>query len=320
MPDVLDGIRSACAAVSGQARWVAIAHDRLDTYAAQLAPALIHTHGGDPGRQRAGDDEATAAFVIALDAINFGSGYFPYLRKRPGMSGYFTVATSLRDHVDSTGPLTAPRLCALTPADCAVIFGQRLDGGWQQELMTYFATALNALGADVRERYDGSFLTLVAAAEHSAARLVTLLDRQPYFHDVSRYRGLDVPLYKRAQITAYDVAEAFSQRGPGRFDDLDRLTMFADNLVPHVLRLDGVLDFDHELVARIERVDDITAGSEPEVEIRAVALHAVELLVVRLRAMGHSTSAAQLDALLWNRGGSPAYKAVARHRTRTVFY
>ena len=36
--------------------------------------------------------------------------------------------------------------------------------------------------------------------------------------------------------------------------------------------------FDEELVQRIERVEDITVGSEPEVEIRAVALHAVELL------------------------------------------
>ena len=32
--------------------------------------------------------------------------------------------------------------------------------------------------------------------------------------------------------------------------------MFADNLVPHVLRVDGVLVFDPELVARIERVED----------------------------------------------------------------
>ncbi|MEZ5167114.1 MAG: hypothetical protein R2695_11730 [Acidimicrobiales bacterium] len=34
--------------------------------------------------------------MLSLDAINFGSGYFPYLRKRPGMSGYHTVASSLR--------------------------------------------------------------------------------------------------------------------------------------------------------------------------------------------------------------------------------
>ena len=55
--------------------------------------------------------------------------------------------------------------------------------------------------------------------------------------------------------------------------------MFADNLVPHVLRLDGVLWFDPELVARIERGELIEHGSPEEVEIRACAVHAVELIV-----------------------------------------
>ena len=42
----------------------------------------------------------------------------------------------------------------------------------------------------------------------------------------------DHGFYKRAQIVASDLALA----GVAEFDDLDRLTIFADNLVPHVLR------------------------------------------------------------------------------------
>ena len=37
--------------------------------------------------------------------------------------------------------------------------------------------------------------------------------------------------------------------------------MFADNLVPHVLRLDGILHFDDRLVDRIEREQLIEHGS-----------------------------------------------------------
>ena len=97
--------------------------------------------------------------------------------------------------------------------------------------------------------------------------------------------------------------------------------MNVHNLVPHVLRLDGVLRFSPELVARIEAVDDITAGSEAEVEIRGVALHAVELLVAELHAAGHTqVTAGALDGWLWNRGAGPTYKAVPRHRTRTTAY
>src|SRR3712207_8065564 len=39
-----------------------------------------------------GPPEHVAAYLLALDSINFGSGWFPTLRKRPGSSGYYTVA------------------------------------------------------------------------------------------------------------------------------------------------------------------------------------------------------------------------------------
>ena len=69
--------------------------------------------------------------------------------------------------------------------------------------------------------------------------------------------------------------------------------MFADNLVPHVLRLDGVLWFDPELVARIERGELIEHGSPEEVEIRACAVHAVELLVAATWTGAHATRGAR---------------------------
>ena len=43
-------------------------------------------------------------YMLTLDAINFGSGWFPTLRKRPGCSGYFTVAWALADHFRCDGP------------------------------------------------------------------------------------------------------------------------------------------------------------------------------------------------------------------------
>ncbi|HEV8299122.1 MAG TPA: queuosine salvage family protein [Acidimicrobiales bacterium] len=320
MRDILEDVRDACRTVSEGATHVRIEAPRLRGYAATFPIAEVTSPADDPGRQPLGDDEATASFVIALDAINFGSGYFPYIRKRPGMSGYFTIAASLREYVQRNGPLTSARLRTLTGSDCATIFGQQHQGELADELMAHFATALNDLGSLLDADHYGSFGALVRSAGGSAARLVGILDQMPFFHDVATWRDLRVPLYKRAQITAFDLAQAFGGHGLGRFDDLDRLTMFADNLVPHVLRVDGVLVFDDDLCARIAREDDIPAGSEPEIEIRAVALHAVELLGDHLRAAGHEVTSAQLDSALWTRGGRPEYKAVPRHRTRTVYY
>ncbi len=84
-----------------------------------------------------------------------------------------------------------------------------------------------------------------------------------------------MPFFKRAQIAAADLALA----GIAPADDLAELTLFADNLVPHVLRVDGVLEVDPELVARIESEQLLEHDSPEEVELRACALHAVELLV-----------------------------------------
>jgi hypothetical protein len=135
------------------------------------------------------------------------------------------------------------------------------------------------------------------------------------------YDGLKVPLFKRAQLTAADLHLAFGGQGLGHFTDLDQLTMFADNLVPHVLRIDGVLRYDDRLAERIDREEPIPAGSPEEVEIRACALDAVERMGASLRAAGHSVTPMQLDYLLWNRGQKPYYKQIKpRHRARSVYY
>jgi hypothetical protein len=236
------------------------------------------------------------------------------------MSGYFTIATALREHVARHGRLTTADLRGMTPERCAEIFDQPRDGELAMELMALFARAWRNLAAALDERHGGSFVELVRNAGGSGAALVAELDRIDEYHDVATYHGYMVPLYKRAQITVFDLAEAFGHRRLGSFDDLDRLTMFADNLVPHVLRVDGVLDFHPDLVARIDAGDDITSGSEPEVEIRAVALDAVESMVGHLRSLGRSVTAGEMDSVLWNRGAGDRYKSVPRHRTRCVYY
>lgn len=321
MESLFDQIRSACRTVAEQARWVRINEDLLGEYAASLPLDAIRRPTLDADSHYLGHGADTAAFVVTLDAINFGSGYFPHLRKRPGMSGYFTIAASLADRFRAQGPLTPEELAALTDRDCAKLFGQSLANPAVLELMDLFATALNELGRYVLDAFDGRFARLIEAASGSAEQLARLLAEMPYFMDVETHAGVAVPFFKRAQLTSADLALAFDGEGLGRFDDLDRLTIFADNLVPHVLRIDGLLSYDEDLAARIDREELIPAGSAEEVEIRACAVHAVERMVDELQAAGTRVAAMQLDYLLWNRGQQPHYKKIKpRHRTRTVYY
>jgi len=317
---IFDRIRNACAQVANQAGRVRINYDRILSYASSLPVEIAAAPQLDPNCHYLGRQKDTLSFLLVLDSINFGSGYFPHLHKRPGMSGYFTIASSLRDFYLKNGPLTADQLAAITAEDCRRIFDQDPADEIIAELMAHFSIALNDLGRYLMNRFRGSFTGLVEAAGASAARLVHLLRQMPYFNDVEPYGGLEVPFFKRAQIIAADLTLAFRGCGWGHFSDLDQMTIFADNLVPHVLRMDGILSYEDALVTRINAQTLIPAGSSEEVEIRACALHAVEIIRSAICDAGQIVTSWQLDNFLWNRGQQPHYKAVPRHRTRTVSY
>jgi hypothetical protein len=318
--DVFERIRAAAARVAALARHVRIDAAGLAALCERIASAPPLATPPDPAHRPLRDPEQTLAFVLSLDAINFGSGWFPLLRKREGRSGYLSIATALREHFESEGAWDAEALQRVTPARMSRILGQDGAGAEIDELMALYARALNDLGRFLVERFEGSFAGPVRAAAGRGAALIEQLTAMPFYRDVADYAGRPIPFYKRAQITVSDLASAFGGEGLGRFEDRARLTIFADNLVPHVLRLDGVLAYDAALLARIEAGREIAAGSPEEVEIRALALHAVELCVARLREAGVDTRAERLDHWLWNRGQSPEIKAHPRHRTRTVYY
>ncbi len=315
-----EGVRRAAAEVSRRAHSVRIDDARLEALAARLSSEAPPTPDYDTAHHHRGSPLSTLAFNLTLDSINFGSGYFPWLRKPEGLSGYFTVATGLARRFDAQGPWSAAALCALEARELASLLGQDLATAEVRELMGLFAEALRDLGAWLGTRFGGRFEGPVEEAGGSAERLAELLAEMPFYRDIERYEDLDVPFYKRAQIVPSDLALAFGGQGFGRFHDLERLTIFADNLVPHVLRCEGVLVYAPELLARIEAEETIPLGSPEEVEIRAGGVHAVERLVVAIRARGGSTCARALDQILWTRGQAPRFKAHPRHRTRTVFY
>jgi len=322
MMGLFDDIRTACRTVAERAEFVRIDYSRIESYARSLPLKEVAAPSLDPAHHYLGGSRKTLAFILSLDAINFGSGWFPHVKKRPWLSGYMTVATSLKEWFESRDAVGPEDLMALTPADCARILGQEPldDRPAVAELMALFAQAMNDLGRLVLDRYGGRFGDLLDAADHSAETLVSLLQEMPFYRDVHRYGDLVVPLYKRAQITAADLSVAFRDHKWGRFDDIANLTIFADNLVPHVLRMDGLLQFDPDLLARIHREEPIPSGSPEEIEIRACGLTAVELLLDALRASGVAVIARDLDYFLWNRGQQPRYKAEPRHRTPCVYY
>jgi len=177
------------------------------------------------------------------------------------------------------------------------------------------------LGQLLLEEYGGEATRLVESAGMSAVKVVRLLvEKLSSFQDVAQYLGHTVFFYKRAQIFAADLHGAFNGREWGSFNDMDRLTAFADYKLPQVLRHVGILRYAQALSQKIDQKMLLTSGSPDEIEIRANTIWAVELMRQELNRMGRELRAFEIDWILWNMGQDLAFKARPYHRAVTIFY
>ncbi len=277
-----EDIRAACRGVVADAAWVRIDDEALAAIAPGEPPRL------DPSDHYLdGPPEAVATYVLALDAVNFGSGWFAELAQgRPRGFGYETVAGALAERFRAGAPGPA-ELAALGRAEVAALFGLAPE----HPLAGQFTAALRELGAFLGAR--GGAAAVVAAAGGSAERLAADLTA-----GMASWRD---PLAKRAQLVGSDLVLA----GVADFGDLAALTLFADNLVPHVLRVDGALVLDPGLAARIDAGELLEPGRE-ELELRAACVVAGELLARRL-----DVTERDLDGMLWQRGQAARYAGPA---------
>ena len=148
----------------------------------------------------------------------------------------------------------------------------------------------------------------------SAEALAERLGALPTWRDVSPYDGEPVPFFKRAQLAAADL----HLQGIAPARDLAALTLFADNLVPHVLRLDGVLRVRRRRWSRASTARSCSSTTRPRRSRSAPArVHAVELLVA---AHGGDDARPRSTTCSGTAAAAPRYKARPRHRARTTAY
>ena len=170
-------------------------------------------------------------------------------------------------------------------------------------------------------KYGGAFSNAIETAGHGATRLAALLARDfSSFDDVASYDGRDVRFYKRAQICVADLYGAFQGERWGHFEDLAKLTAFADYKVPQILRHLGVLHYGPVLAQHVDAKHVLASGSPEEVEIRAATIWGVEYLRRALASRGIHMRAFELDWYLWNLSQDESTAMRPYHRTRTIYY
>jgi hypothetical protein len=186
------------------------------------------------------------------------------------------------------------------------------------------AEILRDAGETLVARYGGRFHNLLASAspalyDDGNGLLELLISAFPRYDDTAEYAGATVRFDKLAQLAFWMLWVSLPD-GQLPVRDLDRLSAFADYIVPAALRLLGILRYDEALDRAIEEGELLEAGGAREVEIRAHTIYATALLtdeVNRLRPPELQVIVPQVDARLW----VPFHRTHwPHHLTRTIFY
>lgn len=323
MTSIPDQVRQAAAAVMAEADFVRIHATKIPSYTKALLAKYPVVTTLDPANHFIIPDnpEQTAAYVLALDSINFGSGYFKVAQEAEIPLEYTVIAGALKEAFLDERLDNADKWSRVSAADCHDVFNvpvgrrTRLD-----ELMRLFALHLNETGRRIESEYGGKVLNLLEACGNSAVALVEQVATWPTFADVAVYKGRAVPVFKRAQILAADMYLALQGAAPAGFTDMNALTIFSDNMVAHVLHSDGLVEYAPALQDKIFRGVPLDAGSPEETEIRAAAIHAVELMKNADTREGIRVNSVNLDHILWNRGYEAGIYEKPAHRTFSVWY
>ena len=265
--------------------------------------------------------EETANFILVLDALNFcfwGEPRWVVTFEGQRYNGYWALAAALTRAMRQGIPLIdAEYLAQISEQQVATI----LAGEGTIPLLPERVANLREVGRILLSSHQGQFARLITDCAGNAIELVRRVVADfPSFNDVATFDGREVRFYKRAQILASDLAGAFGGQGLGSFDDLDRLTAFADYKVPQVLHQLGVLHYDVTLTNTLVQRQEIPAGKAHELEIRAATLWSVEALRQALHRLGHKIPPYQLDWMLWQLGQELPDDVLPYHRTQTIFY
>ncbi len=275
-----------------------------------------------------GDADTAIDFVMVSDLIDTAFTDFTHHNK-------FQVDYAGRHWSDSEAEFA----CIKRALDNGVPF---LDGHYlakitREELNKVFAgniempmldeklAVLRESGKVLAEKYDGKFHQFVHSCspklyDNGNGLIERLIKEFPRFNDVSLLDGREIKFYKLAQLGIWQLYATLHKAGKFRLDDPQKMTAFADYIVPVGLRLMGITSYSKELEHTINTYQLIPRDSRWEIEIRAHCLYATALLadeINKLRPANMQIIIPQVDARLWTHYHTTTWP---HHLTQTIMY
>ncbi|EED13144.1 conserved hypothetical protein [Talaromyces stipitatus ATCC 10500] len=234
-------------------------------------------------------NEKTVDFIFTMDLLNFSfwseekdeSKRFgiEYLGRK--WTGYWSLVAALQRALDEGIPITTPDFWLNEEEFTEDLLRHVFRSTSEEEipLLKERFDCMREAGQILDEKFDGSFVNCIYDANKSAAALVNLLaDEFSCFRDEASFDGRTVRFYKRAQILVADLWACFDGESYGEFNDIDKITMFADYRIPQMLHQLGCLLYSPPLESHIRRREPIKSGSKWEMELRGTSIWCVELI------------------------------------------
>lgn len=138
------------------------------------------------------------------------------------------------------------------------------------------------------------------------------------YADSREYGGETVYFDKKGQLAGGMLFGRFRDREGFEVVDIDDVTVFADYLIPALLRGRGVIEYSPRLADAIDQGVLLPEGSTEEVEIRLATVSVGERLLAELNDLRNDAiNAFQLDQLLWQTART---MDLNHHYTDTVTY
>jgi hypothetical protein len=227
----------------------------------------------------------------------------------------------LKRAMDSGVPvLDGKFLATLKRADMEKIFAGNIEMPMLEEKMALF----HQVGAILAAKYDGRYYNFIRACsprlyDNGKGLVERLAAEFPRYNDVSEYDKHEMKFYKLTQLGFWQIYSGLP-RDAFKVEDIQKMTAFADYIVPVALRLMSITSYSTALEHAIDSYQMIPRDSSQEIEIRAHCLYATALLtdeINKLRPADAQIIIPQIDARLWTHYHTTTWP---HHLTRTIMY
>jgi hypothetical protein len=275
-----------------------------------------------------GDPDETIDFILVADVIDTAFTDFESHEKFQAdyagkhWSDSEAEFACIKRALDNGVPfLDGNYLAGISRAELNKVF----EGNIEMPMLDEKLKVLHQAGKVLTEKYDGRFHKFVHSCsprlyDNGNGLIERMAKEFPRFDDVSIVDGHEIRFYKLAQLGIWMLYSTLHRAGKFRLDDVEKMTAFADYIVPLGLRLHGITRYSEGLEKAINSHQMIPRDSRREIEIRAHCIYATALLreeINKLRPPNLQVIIPQVDARLWTHFHTTTWP---HHLTRTIMY